>query len=97
MTATILLDIQTHADRLEDMRALLHKRMPEALAYDGCLGVDLVENIEKPGNLVFWEKWESHAHYEKYYAFREESGVLEEFSAMLTEEPQIRMFEDYEY
>jgi quinol monooxygenase YgiN len=97
LAAYILLDIQTDPNRLEEMRAFLHDRMPEAMAFDGCLGVELVENIEKPGNLFFFEKWESHAHYEKYYAFREASGVLEAFSEMLTEEPVFRFMDLYKY
>ena len=52
MAAYILLDIQTDPNRLEEMRSFLHDRMPEAMAFDGCLGVDLIENIEKPGNLL---------------------------------------------
>lgn len=97
MAAYIVLEINTAPERLEEMRAFLHDRMPEAMAFDGCLGVDLVENKEKPGNLLFFEKWESHGHYEKYFAFREQSGVLEAFSEMLTDEPSIRFFDLYEY
>lgn len=97
MAAYIILEINTAPEYLEEMRSFLHDRMPEAMAFDGCLGVELVENIEKPGNIVFFEKWESHAHYEKYFEFRASSGVLEAFSNMLTEEPSIRNFELYEY
>ena len=97
MAAHIVLDIQTDPARLEEMRAFLHDRMPEALAFDGCLGVELVESTEKPGNLLFFEKWESREHYEKYYAFREQSGVLERFVEMLTEEPIFRFFTVFEY
>lgn len=97
MTAYVLLDIQTKPECLETMRAFLHDRMPEAMAFPGCLGVDLVENMDKPGNLLFFEKWESRGHYEKYYAFREGSGVLAAFVELLSEEPIFRFFEHYDY
>ena len=96
MAAYILLDVQTDPERLEEMRAFLHDRMPEALAFDGCLDVQLVASTDKPGNLVFFEKWQSREHYENYYAYREASGVLATFAGMLTEEPIFRFFEVFD-
>lgn len=95
MATTVVLDIYTKPDRLEEMRDFLRERIPEALAFEGSLGVEIVENMDSPGNLVFYEKWESRHNYEQYYAWRESSGVLESFVELLDGDPVIRYFEDY--
>ena len=96
-TCYVLLDIKTKPEHFQEMKDFLTDAMPTALSFEGCQGVDLVENLDEAGNLLFWERWDSRDHYEKYYAFREASGVLEAFSDMLTEEPAFRFFESYDY
>jgi quinol monooxygenase YgiN len=78
------------------MRRMLTTNLPQALAFDGCISVDLVENMDRPGNVLFFEKWQSKEHYQKYYDWRVSTGVLEAFSAMLDGEPSFRFFEAYE-
>jgi quinol monooxygenase YgiN len=92
----VILDIHTKSDRLEEMRNFLREALPVALSYEGSLGVEVIENLDVPGNIVFYEKWVSRKHYENYYAFRESTGVLEAFVDMLTKDPEIRYFDTYE-
>jgi quinol monooxygenase YgiN len=92
MATYIILEIDTKPECQGEMKAMLTSNLPQALAFDGCLSVELVENVEKPGNLVFFERWKSKEHYEKYYAWRESTGVLAAFSAMLSAPPSFRYF-----
>jgi quinol monooxygenase YgiN len=96
MTAYIVLEIETKEECLGDMKKMLTTNLPQALAFDGCISVDLVENDEDPCNLVFFEKWKSRAHYEKYFEWRSNTGVLEAFSAMLKKPPSFRFFHLYD-
>lgn len=96
MVAFVVLEVQTRADQAEAMRSMLRTNLPQALAFEGCISVDLVENMDRPGNLLFFEKWQSKEHYQKYYDWRVATGVLESFSAMLDGEPSFRFFETYE-
>ena len=96
MTAYIILDIHTKPENLEEMRAFLKENLPAALTFEGCQGVDVIENMDKPGNIVFFERWDSREHYDKYYAWRESIGVLEAFVDMLSQEPEFRFFDTYE-
>ena len=42
--------------------------------------------------LMYFETWDSKSHYEKYLAWREETGVLAEFVALLEGPPSVRYF-----
>jgi quinol monooxygenase YgiN len=42
---------------------------------------------------VFYERWDSRQHYEKYLAWRTETGVADQLVAMLAAPPSIRYFE----
>jgi quinol monooxygenase YgiN len=96
MVAYIVLEVHTKPDQLDAMRRMLTTNLPQALAFEGCISVDLVENVERPGNLLFFEKWRSRDDYQKYFDWRVSTGVLEAFSAMLDGEPSFRFFEAYE-
>ncbi|MBI3301913.1 MAG: hypothetical protein HYZ72_07535 [Deltaproteobacteria bacterium] len=56
-------------------------------------GVDIYGNTDDAGNLVFYERWGSRDHYQRYLAWRTETGVVDQLSAKLTAPPRIRYFE----
>lgn len=43
--------------------------------------------------MVFMVLWDSKAHFEKYAAWRTETGFVEKFIAMLAEPPNVRFLE----
>jgi len=50
--------------------------------------------VEPEGRtFVFVERWDSTAQYERYLAWRTETGVLDQLVSMLDGEPSIRYFE----
>ena len=54
----------------------------------------LFEELVASGKtIVMVEHWDSKAHYEKYLAWREETGVLSDFGALLEGAPMIRFFD----
>jgi quinol monooxygenase YgiN len=73
------------------MKAVLGEALPHTRAYDGCQGVDCVENADDPNNLIIIDKWESRAQYDKYAAWRAESDPAGAFMAMLESEPSTRI------
>ena len=42
---------------------------------------------------MFYERWDSRQHYEKYLAWRTETGAVNQLGAMLAAPPSIRYFE----
>jgi quinol monooxygenase YgiN len=93
MSTVVLLEIQVKPESVDEMKAFLQRIIPETRAYDGCQGLDLYGNLDDPGNLVVYERWASRQHYEKYLAWRSETGVADQLGAMLAAPPSIRYFE----
>ena len=93
MSTVVLLEIQVKPEAVDEMKALLKKILPDTRAYEGCQGLDLYGNLDDTGNLVFYERWDSRQHYEKYLAWRTETGVADQLVAMLAAPPSIGYFE----
>jgi quinol monooxygenase YgiN len=93
MSVIVLLEAQVKPEAVDEVKATLKAILPDTRAYDGCQGIDIYGNLEDGGNLVFYECWDSREHYEKYLAWRTETGVMEKLGAALTGPPSIRYFE----
>lgn len=93
MACTVVLEIQVKPDMIGAAKAAFKDLLPDTRAYDGCNNLHVVENQDKPGNLVIIESWEARAKYEKYLAWRAETGVLEQLAALCESEPSIRFFD----
>ena len=61
--------------------------------YDGCQGLDVYGNLDESTNLVFYERWDSRDHYQKYLNWRTETGVLDQLGSKLVGPPSIRYYE----
>ena len=93
MSIVVLLEIQVKPEALDEMKAFIKKILPDTRAYDGCQGLDVYGNLDDTGNLVFYERWDSRQHYEKYLAWRTETEIVNQLGAMLAAPPSIRYFE----
>ncbi len=93
MSCTVLLEIQLKPDVIDIAKGAFKELLPDTRAYDGCLGLDVVENQDSPGNLVLIEIWETRAKYEAYLGWRKETGALDQMAEMCVSEPSIRFFD----
>ena len=93
MSVMVLLDTQIKSEEISNMKSFLDETLPDTRAYDGCQSLDVYFNTEDTGNMVMVEFWDSRAHYEKYFNWRTETGVLDKVGAMLAEPPIIRYFD----
>ena len=48
---------------------------------------------DNANNMVLVEKWDSREHYQKYHAWRTETGVIDKIRSMVEGEASIRFFE----
>ena len=92
MSTVVLLEIQVKPEAIDEMKAFLQRILPETPAYDGCQGVDIYGNLDDTGNLMFYQRWDSRQHYEKYLAWRTEIGTATQLRAMAASPPRIRSF-----
>ena len=93
MSTIVLLEIQVKPEAVDEMKAFLQRILPDTRAYDGCQGVDIYSNLDGTGNLVFYQRWDSRQHYEKYLAWRTAIGTATQLRAMAASPPRIRYFE----
>jgi quinol monooxygenase YgiN len=93
MSVVVLLELQVKPEAVNEVKANFKKLLPETRAYAGCLGLDVYGNMDDSGNIVLYERWESRDHYQKYLAWRTETGVLNALGANLTGPPKIRYYE----
>jgi quinol monooxygenase YgiN len=88
-----VIEVQIKPEALEQVKAGLKAALPDTRAYDGCLGVDCYANTEDPNNLIVIDVWESEKHYEKYMAWRTETGFMEQMAAAFSAPPSFRHYE----
>jgi quinol monooxygenase YgiN len=93
MSVTVILELQVKPESVEPMKALLKQILPDTRAFDGCDFVDIYGNLDDQANLVFHERWTSREHYQRYFAWRAETGVVEQMSVHFAAPPVIRYFE----
>ena len=93
MAITIILEIQAKKGTGNDLLAMMKGILPETRSYDGCISLNIYQNQDDSDVMVLVENFESKAHYEKYLAWREETGVLQKLGAALEGPPSIRFFD----
>ena len=81
------------AECVEAMKEGLRKLLPETRAYDGCQSVAIHLDMEDGRTFVFVEHWDTKEAFEKYMAWRTETGVTEQLVSMLEGAPKVRCFE----
>ena len=77
---------------MDAFEALLLKELPATRSYEGREGLTVHRNMDEPANVVLIERWETRAHYDKYLAWRDETGVLGQLGALLEGPPSIRFY-----
>ena len=93
MSTLILLEGTAKAGQIDELLALLRKELPATRSYEGCRGITAHTGSEDDHAIVLVEHWDSAEHYQKYLAWREETGVLAQLSALLEGPPAIRYFD----
>lgn len=92
-TTVVLLEIQVKPECVEEVKAYLKEALPDTRAYNGCQGIDIYGNLDESSNLVFYERWDSREHYQKYLNWRTERGDFENLSSKLASPASIRYYD----
>ena len=95
MPTLVILEAKAKADAVEELKGLLAKLLPETRAYEGCQSVTPYLNDDGQ-TVVLVELWDSKPHYDKYLAWREETGALANFGALLEGAPSFRFSEPFD-
>ncbi len=90
MSVSVILEATVK--EMDAFEAFLLKVLPATRSYEGCEGLTVHRNLDEPANVVLIEHWESRPHYDKYLAWRDETGVLGQLAALLEGPPNIRFY-----
>jgi len=93
MSVMVLLEAPVKPEDVSNMKSYLAELFPETVGYEGCQGIDAYFNIDREGNMVLVEHWDSRDHHQKYLGWRTETGVMDKLGAMLAGPPSIRYYE----
>ena len=88
----VLLEIAAKPESVESLKDIFKVRLPETRAYEGCQSITVFLN-DDGRTFVGVEHWDSREHYDKYLAWRTETGVMAEVESLLDAEPSIRYFD----
>ena len=88
----VILEGVAKPECVEEVKAMVKSRFPETRAFDGCQGITAFLN-DDGRTFAFVEHWDTKGHYEKYLAWRTETGVLAELAGLFEAQPSIRYFD----
>ncbi len=92
MSTLVTLEGIAKAESVRELEDFLKRILPDTRSYDGCQDITFYLN-EDGRTFVAVEHWDSKEHYQRYLAWRDETGVLAALGAMLNGEPTIRFFD----
>ena len=78
----------------DQLKAKFAELLPDTRDFDGCISIYITIDQDNPSQMVIIELWDSRAHYEKYLAWRVDSGVMDELATMM-ENPSWRYLDNW--
>ena len=73
----------------EQFCAGLAESLKDTRKFDGCRWVNVYRNGDDPNKIVILEEWDSRPQYEKYLAWRNESGGMAAMADLMTSPPAL--------
>ncbi len=92
MSVLVQVEVEVKPERLEALKAMLKQGFPHTREFAGCQAITAYLN-EDGKTMVVVEHWDSKAHYQRYYDWREQSGALEQLASCFQTPANIRYFD----
>ena len=93
MSVTVLLSVTAKPECLDELVTMFTENFKQTRVYDGCIDIYMTRSHDDPNELLLVEQWETRPHYERYLAWRAETGVVDKLAAMAAGEPTITYFD----
>ena len=95
MSVLVKVEAVAKPECVEEFIQSLEKGLPDTRASEGCR--DITAYLHEDGvSFVVVEHWESKAHYEKYLAWRTQTGVMDALATFLVVPLEIKFFQAIE-
>jgi len=96
MRVTVLLEVVAKPACVDDLIGMFTENLKQTRVYDGCIDVYMTRSQEDPNEIVLVEEWETRQHYERYLAWRAETGVVDKLNGMAAAAVIVRYFDRLE-
>jgi quinol monooxygenase YgiN len=93
LATTAILELRIKPDSVDESREVLHRILGETRAFDGCLGVTVIQDAGDPTHLVAIEEWESFEKDAAYRKWRAGDGAMPDLVALLAGAPSLTVGE----
>ncbi len=93
MATTTILDMRFKPDAVDEAQDLLKRVLAETRAFDGCLGVRVIQDKDDPTHLIAVEEWESLEKDGAYREWRAGDGAITELPGLLAGAPSLSICE----
>ncbi|WP_382308105.1 putative quinol monooxygenase [Herbiconiux sp. UC225_62] len=92
MTVNSLLDLTIAPEFLDEAVDRINRVLEVTRAFDGCLGVDVIVDVDDPAHIVLLEKWTSIERDDAYRAFRATPEGASDLGAILAGPPTLTRY-----
>ena len=89
--ATVILESKAKPGLGNGLVEKLREILPDTRSYDGNQSVDVYQEADDPDTVIIHSHWDSKGHWEKYMAWREETGVMSAFVEAMEGPPSFRL------
>ena len=89
MPSTAILELRLKPDSVDEGLDVVHRILGETRAFDGCLGVTVIQDGADPAHLVAIEEWESLEKDKAYREWRAGDGAMPDLAALLAGPPSL--------
>jgi quinol monooxygenase YgiN len=93
MATTTILDMHFKPEAVDEAPGLLKRVLDETRAFDGCLGVRVIQDKDDPTHLIAVEEWESLEKDATYREWRAGDGAATELPPLLAGPPSLSICE----
>jgi quinol monooxygenase YgiN len=93
MTCLVHIEFRARQESIDKLLSWLREILPDTRCREGCVSVAVTRNQDDPLNFAFVELWDSRQHYERYFAWREQQGVLDQLATMVDGQASFRFFD----
>ena len=87
MAVIITTSVPIKPDKLDEAIAFMRETLPDTRAYAGCQFLEICQDKDTPGILFSYSRWDSKEQYEKYVAWRTETGTMAAFGEFVDAPP----------
>ncbi|GHB73311.1 hypothetical protein GCM10010377_74680 [Streptomyces viridiviolaceus] len=93
MTCHVIFETTVKDGNLDGLRKWFTEKLPGTRGFAGNVSVEVVHNQDDPSKILFLEKWDSRQSFERYLAWRVETGAVDELGTMLDGEIDFRYYD----